>query len=72
MIFRQPIKIEFPGEDVLLGMEDLLLVQFHTPGCMVKLIWKPKFINLNRKHTVQFWEPLKLKLMPLLGYILLF
>jgi hypothetical protein len=25
---------------------------------------------LSRKHTVQFWEPLKLKLMPLLGYIL--
>ena len=53
MIFLHHIKIEFL-EAVLPEMEDLLWVLSHIQGCMVKLIWRPKFTNLSKKHTVQF------------------
>lgn len=54
MIFLQHIKTEFLEEAVLLGMEDLLWALPHTLEYMVRLIWKTKFTNLSKKHTVQF------------------
>lgn len=69
MIFRHPIKIEFQEVDVLQVMEDLQLwLLYNIQGCMQKQTWKPKFTTLSRKLTVPFYEPLKPKLMQLLGY----
>lgn len=69
MIFLHHIRIECQEAAALQAMEGLLSwVLFPIPGCTVKLIWRPKFTSLSKKHTVQFLEPLELKLMPLLGY----
>lgn len=66
MIFPLLIKIDSSEEVVLLEMEDLhQLVLLRCLGSMVT--WKPRFTTLSKKHTVQFFEPLKLNLMLSLG-----
>lgn len=55
MIFLHHIRIECQEAAALRVMEGLLSwVLFPILGCMVKLIWRPKFTSLSKKHTVQF------------------
>ena len=66
MIFPLLTKTDFKEAVVLLEMEELpQLVLLQFLGSMAT--WKPRSTTLSKKHTVQFFEHLKLNPMPLLG-----